>query len=542
MGVDNWSTDPSGNDLQGNIDWSEGMAPAKVNDSAREMMAQIAKNILDRSGALTSTGSAASFALATNTGIMQLKNGLRFTFRANVDFAAGSTLNVDGKGAKRLRVVNADGERHIKAGEVVADGFYDVVYSPTSNGGAGAWIVQTADFTSINADIASIQTLLAQKLSLSGGTVTGDVRINGSADTHTLIVSKALDSTDEPATVLILSDGDTPADDMALEIRSNGTGQNVDDTTTMSSPDTVFAVFGGGFTAIGHASLGVNYSPPNDALLAVNGIIDAKTNIFIDDNIAVHAGNITNYKSGDSAKLNGQYASYYRNASNLNSGTVPEARLPNSVVLASTNTFADLQNKTAGTGDYSTDGDVVSGRGSGGVALTINDGQGNANVTFNHQDGVPEQDGNSARIVHNSDATANSKLTIELASGVTGGESVNTTEVAEFSEDGMKVLGSDVVTKADYGAGKGINADMLDGKHASYFATAAALSAIDVGVSNVRLGAQQTVSGVNTSGVTTLAAGMVVVGVAQGGGNITSLFSRPIQKQVDGTWYTVSQV
>ena len=68
-------------------------------------------------------------------------------------------------------------------------------------------------------------------------------------------------------------------------------------------------------------------------------------------------------------------------------------------------TFDSLSSKTSGTGDYSTTGDLVSGRGSGGVALTINDGYGNANVTFNHQNGVPEQNGQSARIEVNTDST-----------------------------------------------------------------------------------------------------------------------------------------
>lgn len=70
-------------------------------------------------------------------------------------------------------------------------------------------------------------------------------------------------------------------------------------------------------------------------------------------------------------------------------------------------TFDNLTGKNAGTGDYSTNGDLVSGRGSGGVALTINDGYGNANVTFNHQNGTPEQNGQSARIEVNTDATSN---------------------------------------------------------------------------------------------------------------------------------------
>ena len=64
--------------------------------------------------------------------------------------------------------------------------------------------------------------------------------------------------------------------------------------------------------------------------------------------------------------------------------------------------------------DSSVVGDVQSGEGSGGVALTVNDGYGNANVAFNHQDGTPEQDGNSARIEVNTDSTTGVFMDFEL--------------------------------------------------------------------------------------------------------------------------------
>ena len=69
-----------------------------------------------------------------------------------------------------------------------------------------------------------------------------------------------------------------------------------------------------------------------------------------------------------------------------------------------THAFNNLTGKDSGTGLYSTTGNVEAGRGSGGVALTHNDGYGNANVTFNHRNGSPEQTGNAGRIEVNTDA------------------------------------------------------------------------------------------------------------------------------------------
>lgn len=75
-------------------------------------------------------------------------------------------------------------------------------------------------------------------------------------------------------------------------------------------------------------------------------------------------------------------------------------------------------------GSVTTTGRVVAGQGSGGVALTHNDGQGNANVTFNHNGGVPEQDGNAARIDVNTDSTSNPAMTFKVVGNVSAG--VNT--------------------------------------------------------------------------------------------------------------------
>ena len=117
--------------------------------------------------------------------------------------------------------------------------------------------------------------------------------------------------------------------------------------------------------------------------------------------------------------------------------------------------FASLTNKLSGTNDYSTDGDLISGRGSGGAALTINDGYGNANITWNHQNGTPEQNGNAGRISVNTDGvhvaydwsnptthSANlAYMSFELKSAVPNGVAGNTPEAMVLKEDQLN-LGS----------------------------------------------------------------------------------------------------
>ena len=105
--------------------------------------------------------------------------------------------------------------------------------------------------------------------------------------------------------------------------------------------------------------------------------------------------------------------------------------------------FNDLANKTSGTGNYSTSGYLQAGRNNGGVALTNNDGQGNANVTFNHVDGIAEQAGNSGRIVVNTDSTSGATMTFELKSNASAG-AVTTIPQMILGESSLDLEGNDL--------------------------------------------------------------------------------------------------
>lgn len=141
----------------------------------------------------------------------------------------------------------------------------------------------------------------------------------------------------------------------------------------------------------------------------------------------------------DADLLDGQEGSYYLNTSTTFGGDVSGTYDAISVTNDShSHAFNNLTSKTSGTGEYSTSSYLTAGRGSGGVSLTINDGYGNANVTFNHKAGTPEQNGKAARIEVNTDSTVADAgyMSFELGSA-TSGTAASITQILNLNENGQ---------------------------------------------------------------------------------------------------------
>lgn len=121
-----------------------------------------------------------------------------------------------------------------------------------------------------------------------------------------------------------------------------------------------------------------------------------------------------------------------------------------------THDFNNLTGKTLGEGEYSTNSYLTAGRGTGGVSLTVNDGYGNANVTFNHKAGIPEQNGSALRIETNTDTAGKGVFTFEASSAaVTAGTAINLPTLGTWDVDELKIqtglLVSHVPTSAQSG-------------------------------------------------------------------------------------------
>jgi hypothetical protein len=130
-----WSTTAANNDdIDGTINWQEGQSPASVNNSARAMMAAIAKWRGDLSGNLVTAGSSTAYTLTTNQVFTSLTDGLMVAARMDEVNGASPTLNVDSLGAKSIATVYGTA---VGAGKLRAGGVYTFVYDLTDD----KWIV-----------------------------------------------------------------------------------------------------------------------------------------------------------------------------------------------------------------------------------------------------------------------------------------------------------------------------------------------------------------------------------------------------------------
>lgn len=153
-----WSqTAATNDDVDSTINWQESMAPSAVNNSARAMMAAIAKFRDDISGNLVTAGSATAYTLTSNQTFTSLSDGIFVVARMNATSGTDPTLNVDSLGAKDILL--DDTPTNIPSGYLVDGRVYGFVYDSGADGwlvsGIQGGVLTTAD----NPDLAAIEAL-----------------------------------------------------------------------------------------------------------------------------------------------------------------------------------------------------------------------------------------------------------------------------------------------------------------------------------------------------------------------------------------------
>ena len=106
--------------------WPENMNYSEVNNAAREGMSAHARLYADMNGTLTTAGSANAYTLTANRTLSAYTEGLTFKFKANHASTGAATINVNGLGAKDLKM--ADGSA-LTSNDIVINGFYLIFYT-----------------------------------------------------------------------------------------------------------------------------------------------------------------------------------------------------------------------------------------------------------------------------------------------------------------------------------------------------------------------------------------------------------------------------
>lgn len=133
-----WSLTPGSNaTADPAINWSEGMSPSSVNDSARAMMSVVAAWRNDISAVNTTAGTSTAYTLTTSEGVTQPPtNGQMIAFVAHADNGANPKLSVDGGTSYPIWFNGSP----VSAGTLIAGTPYRVAYSSTSD----HWMLEAA--------------------------------------------------------------------------------------------------------------------------------------------------------------------------------------------------------------------------------------------------------------------------------------------------------------------------------------------------------------------------------------------------------------
>jgi hypothetical protein len=158
-GVASWSTTAATNSSADSaVNWAEGQAPSSVNDSARAMMASVAKWRDDLSGAITTAGTSTAYTATTNQSFASLSalDNRIITIVPHTTSGAAPTLAVDSLTAKAINISTGVA---VPTGYLVAGTPYILYYEA----GVGEYIVLNA-----GANVAATTGTFSSTLAVTG--------------------------------------------------------------------------------------------------------------------------------------------------------------------------------------------------------------------------------------------------------------------------------------------------------------------------------------------------------------------------------------
>lgn len=181
-GVASWSKTAATNASSDSaVNFAEGQAPSSVNDSARGLMASVAKYRDDTAGTLTTGGTSTAYTLTTNQSFASLTalDGMELTVRFNATNGAAPTLAVDSLTAKPIQVSSTVA---VGTGVILINSIWALTYDNS----AGAFIMrgvpgQIQDATVATASIATSAVTYAKIQNVTTNRLLGNVSGSGAA-------------------------------------------------------------------------------------------------------------------------------------------------------------------------------------------------------------------------------------------------------------------------------------------------------------------------------------------------------------------------
>lgn len=137
--VSSWSQTAASNaTADSTVNWAEGMAPSAVNDSARALMASVAKWRDDICGILVSAGTSTAYTITSNQTQTSNTDGFTVQFTPGTTNGGATTLSVDSQTAKPLRFRTGV---ELPSGTLISGSLYQATYRSATE----EWLLHSFD-------------------------------------------------------------------------------------------------------------------------------------------------------------------------------------------------------------------------------------------------------------------------------------------------------------------------------------------------------------------------------------------------------------
>jgi hypothetical protein len=282
------------------------------------MMMRVAELLDDQGAVNTTAGTASAFTLTASSSFTTLADGLIIGFVASVNSNASATINVNGLGARSLRRLVPSGDVAIAANDLVANQKYVAHYNTKANSNAGGWVVLNPSGVIPNESLSGAYTNVTS------------LTMAQAANTAAIIISG-------PSPSIKFTDTDSGADDFwayvngdSFYVRSDRTeagSAQLPHPLQLNNTTSVGSIYGS--TVWTEGNDGSSSGLDADLLDGQHGAYYLPAASYTASDVLTKIKTVDGAGSGlDADLLDGQTGAYYSNASNIATGTVPDARLP----------------------------------------------------------------------------------------------------------------------------------------------------------------------------------------------------------------------